>query len=147
MGIFYHGRTVDSILIVALRSTAAEQSKGTTQTEAAVHQFLDYCATHPNEKQNYHASDMILEIHSDASYLSELKPRRRAGGPFFIRSQNFKNTRETNGTVHTVSNIIKNEMGPAAEIQKLKPFYKMVSEQNLSVPPCIKWDTPNHQHQ
>jgi hypothetical protein len=35
-----------------------------------MNQLLDYLATHPYAAIRYHASDMILHIHSDASYLS-----------------------------------------------------------------------------
>jgi hypothetical protein len=38
--------------------------------QAATNQLLDYIATHPDAIIRYHASDMILHIHSDASYLS-----------------------------------------------------------------------------
>ena len=41
-----------------------------TMKEKAEH-FLMYAATHPNSTINYYKSDMILKIHSDASYLSE----------------------------------------------------------------------------
>ena len=41
-GFIYYSQKVDSMLIVALGSIAADQSKGTTQAEDAVHQFLDY---------------------------------------------------------------------------------------------------------
>ena len=60
---------------------------------------------------------MILIIHSDASYLLELKAHIRSGVHFFVGSQNFKNTRETNDDVHTVSNIMKNVMGSASEVE------------------------------
>jgi hypothetical protein len=35
-------------------------------------------------KVRYHASDMVMNIHSDASYLSETKGRSRACGHFFM---------------------------------------------------------------
>ena len=38
------------MLNVTFGFVTAEKSKGTTQIEAAVHQLLDYCATHPNAK-------------------------------------------------------------------------------------------------
>ena len=66
----YYGQAFDPTLLVVLGSIAAEQAKGTTQTEDKVHQFLDYCTNHPNEKLGYHARNMILIIHRDASYLS-----------------------------------------------------------------------------
>jgi hypothetical protein len=36
------------------------------KTQAATNQLLDYLATHPDAAIGYHASDMILHIHSDA---------------------------------------------------------------------------------
>ena len=60
---------------------------------------------------------MILRIYSKTSHLSELKACSRPGGDFFVGSQNFKNTRETNGTVHTVFNIIKILMVSAADAE------------------------------
>ena len=37
----------------------------------AVEQLLDYAATHPDAEITFCRSDMILKIHTDASYLSE----------------------------------------------------------------------------
>ena len=48
------------------------------------HHLLDYMATHPDAILSYAKSDMILGIHSDASYLSEPKARSRAGGHLFL---------------------------------------------------------------
>ena len=73
-----------------------------TQTESAVHQLLDYSKTHPNPKLRYHASGTILRIHSNTSYLSELKTRRRSRGHFLTVFHKLKNTRETKNAVHTV---------------------------------------------
>jgi hypothetical protein len=39
--------------------------KPTEKTQAATNQLLDYLATHPDAAIRYHASDMILHIHSD----------------------------------------------------------------------------------
>ena len=35
--------------------------------------FMDYAATHQDSIITYRASDMVLIVHSDASYLSEPK--------------------------------------------------------------------------
>ena len=45
-----------------------------------VQQLLDYLTSNPNAIIQYHASGMILFIHSDASYLSVTKERSRASG-------------------------------------------------------------------
>ena len=51
-----------------------------------VNTFLDYMATHPDAIIRYYPSDMVLNVHSDASYLTAPKARSRAGGHFFLGS-------------------------------------------------------------
>jgi hypothetical protein len=63
---------------------ASEQTKSTNVTADKVIKLLNYCNTHPETKKRYHASDMILNIHSDASYLPENEAKIRAGGFFYI---------------------------------------------------------------
>jgi hypothetical protein len=46
------------------------QSKATKSLMKRCKHFLDYMATHPNASIRYYASDMILNVHSDASYVS-----------------------------------------------------------------------------
>ena len=53
-----------------LNYIAVDNTKATENMQAASDQLLDYLATHPDTTIQYHASDMILHIHSDASYLS-----------------------------------------------------------------------------
>ena len=62
-------------MLVAIGSLSAAQSKGTEATAQKVTQLLDYCTTHPDAIIRYHQSDMILDVDSDASYLSEPKAR------------------------------------------------------------------------
>jgi hypothetical protein len=52
---------------MALSTIASKQAKGTKSTMKKCKQLLDYLATHPNATVQFHASDMILSIHSDAS--------------------------------------------------------------------------------
>jgi hypothetical protein len=47
-------------------------------------QLLDYLATNPNAAIHYRTSDMIMKVHSDASYLSEAGACSRACGHFFM---------------------------------------------------------------
>jgi hypothetical protein len=53
-----------------LNDIATEQNRATEKTQAATNQLLDYLDTDPDATIIYHASHMILNIHSDASYLS-----------------------------------------------------------------------------
>ena len=80
-----------------------------------VKQFLDYAATHPDAIITYHASDMVLSSHSDASYLSESKSRSQAGGNFFM--SNDSPIPANNGAVVTISQIIKSLITSAAEAE------------------------------
>ena len=69
-----------------------------------IKQFLDYASTQEEAVLTYHASDMILAIHSDASYLSEAKARSRAGGHFFMSNNN--DDPPNNGAVLNIAQII-----------------------------------------
>jgi hypothetical protein len=80
--LLYYARAVDPTLIFPINVLASEQSKATEVTADKVIKLLNYCNTHPEKKIRYHASDMILHIHSDASYLSENEAKSRAGGFF-----------------------------------------------------------------
>jgi hypothetical protein len=84
--LLYYTRTVDPTLIMPINVLASEQSKSTAVTADKVIKLLNYCNTHPETKIRYHASDMILHIHSDASYLSEKEAKSRAGGFFYMGS-------------------------------------------------------------
>lgn len=115
--LLYYARAVDPTLLVALGTIAAQQSRGTATTNAAINQVLDYCHTHPNATIRYRASDMILKIHSDASYLSEAKARSRAGGHFYMGDHPSNQPERGNGPLLTKSTIMRNVMSSAAEAE------------------------------
>ena len=116
--LLYYGRAIDNTMLVALSSLAAAQSKGTQATTKAAAHLLNYAATHPEATIRYHASDMCLHIHSDASYMSEPNARSRAGGFFFLSSHpDSTPTPLLNGPVHVVSNILRNVMSSVAEAE------------------------------
>ena len=60
-------------------------------------------------------SDMILGVHSDASYLSEPEARSRAGGHFFMTSDDAH--MPNNGAILTIAQIIKVVMSSACEAE------------------------------
>ena len=57
-------------MLAALVSISEQQAKGTDKTYADTLWLLNYATTHPNATIRYTASDMVLHIHSNASYLS-----------------------------------------------------------------------------
>jgi len=77
--------------------------------------LLDYVATHPDAIVSYAKSNMILSVHSDASYLSEPKARSRAGGHFFLSDGTDESP--NNGAILNTSQIIKSVMSSAAEAE------------------------------
>jgi hypothetical protein len=84
--LLYYARAVDPTLIMPINVLASEQTKSAADTADKVIKLLNYCNTHPETKIRYHASDMILNIHSDASYISERESKSRAGGFFYMGS-------------------------------------------------------------
>jgi hypothetical protein len=67
----YYVRCVDALMLPALGTLATQQASPTKNTMKKIKQFLDFAVTHPDAVVTYHASDMVLAGHSDASYLSK----------------------------------------------------------------------------
>ena len=63
---------------------ACEQSQATEMTKKKVSQLLDYLATKLNVRTCFYASGMVLNIHLDASYLSEPQATSHFSGDFFL---------------------------------------------------------------
>ena len=68
-GILWDARSVNMTVLMALSTIVSQQSKATKNMWNAVKQLLDYLASHPDATIRYRASDMVLNIHSDVSYL------------------------------------------------------------------------------
>jgi hypothetical protein len=82
--VLYYARAVDPTVLIPRNDIATEQTKATEKTQAAMIQLLDYLDTHPDATIRYRASDMILHIHSYASYLSVSNACSRLGDLFFL---------------------------------------------------------------
>ena len=86
-------------------------------------QPLNYLATNPDATISYKRSDMVLWIHSDASYLYCPKALSRAGGMHFLSDKppspnnpaNFEPT--LNGIVYVVCKMLRRIMESAAEAE------------------------------
>jgi hypothetical protein len=78
------GRAVDSTILCPISAIALQSSKPTEDTMQQTLQLLDYLATQEDAVPSYHASNMVLAVHSYACYLSEPKAQSRAGGHFFL---------------------------------------------------------------
>jgi hypothetical protein len=88
-----------------INALATQQAMPTKNMMKKIKQFLDYVSTNSNAVVTYHASDMVLAGHSDASYLSKSNAQSRAGGHFFM--SNNVELPPNNGMVSTILQIIK----------------------------------------
>jgi hypothetical protein len=115
--LLFYARAVDSTMRVALGAISSAQTKGTAATAEAVTYLLNYCASHPEATVRFAASAMILNVHSDASYLTEAEARSRAGGHYFMSDTAATAPKQHNGAVHTICGILKHVMASAAEAE------------------------------
>jgi hypothetical protein len=75
-------------------------------------------ATRPNAKRQYCASGMILNVHSDASYLSAPHAQSHAGGYSFLGSTPCDGSLiQINGTVHITCTILKLVAASVAKVE------------------------------
>jgi hypothetical protein len=93
---------------------------------------LDYLATHPGATIRYHASHMILQIHSDASYLSVSNARSRLGGLFSLGNKSPEQDK-LKGSILNVAAVIKNVVASAAESEVGACFHNAQSGAQLRV--------------
>jgi len=109
----YYARAVDPTILMALSEISSQQSAPTENTMKRINQFLDYMWTHPDAIIRYRASDMILNVHSDVSYLSAPKARSRAGGYFFLGSLPCDGDPiKLNGAIHVTCTILHPQQKP-----------------------------------
>jgi hypothetical protein len=115
--LLYYARAVDPTLIMSINVLASEQSNATEVTADKGIKLLNYCNTHPETKIRYHASDMILHINSDASYLSENEAQSRDGGLFYMGTTTKNDKKLNNGAILIISKVHKHVMSSAADTE------------------------------
>ena len=81
---------------------------------ATMTHFLDFCATHLDAKLRYTASEMILHVKSDASYLTEPGAHSRGGGHHYL-SNHADDPAFFNGAILNIAKILRNVLASAAE--------------------------------
>ena len=130
--LLFYARAIDSTMLVAIGTLASQQSTGTRATMIATTQLLNYAATNPNASILYRASDMVLHISSDASYLTAPKARSRAAGYHFLSSRPKDPTKPplstdpeppSNGAIHVPCQIMREVLSSAAEAELAALFH------------------------
>ena len=123
-----------------LSSIAGRQVQATKGLEKEVKYFMGYCSTHPDAVVRFMASEMILALHSDISYLSEPGAKSRAGGHFYLED---KTDRESNnGAILTLSKIINHVMSSASEAEAAVLFLNCKAAIRLRIA-LEEWATHN----
>jgi hypothetical protein len=97
-------------MLTAVNKLASKQATPTKNVVAAAQRLLQYAARFPNATIQLRPSNMQLMCHSDASYLSELNSRSRAGGILFLGDA-------PNGAIDCISSIIGTVVASAAEAE------------------------------
>ena len=88
----YYARALDNTLLVALNTISQTQANSTTTTTTTTtttklcDHLLKYCATKPNVGLRHHASNMTLNVHSDAAFLVAPQAKSRIAGSFFLQT-------------------------------------------------------------
>ncbi len=106
---------MDSTLLCPISAIALQSSKPSEDTMQQTLQLLDYLAMQEDAVLSYHASDMVLAVHSNASYLSKPKAQSQVGGHFFLSSNT--TVPPNNGAILNIAHITKNVMSSATEAE------------------------------
>jgi hypothetical protein len=102
-------------LLPALSSLASQLANLTEKTIELCKQFLDYMEMQEDAILTYCPSDMVLAIHSNASYLSKPKSCHRAAGHMFMAIKD--NIPFNNGIVLNILQIIQAVVSSATEAE------------------------------
>jgi hypothetical protein len=119
--LLYYAQAVDPTLLATISSIAAQQANCTWAVADACHQLLNYVATHPNAGIQYKACNMVLSVHTDASYLSKPGGKSRAAGHFYLSNCNDEDFND--GAILTLLTIIKHVMSLASEAKLATLYY------------------------
>ena len=72
------------MVLMGLSSITVEQTKATEKTMGQCIDLLNYLATNQDAKVRFHASNMVMNIHSNASYLSKTNSCSQSCWHFFM---------------------------------------------------------------
>jgi hypothetical protein len=111
--ILFYARAIDSTMLPAVNHISSVQSQLTLYVQQMGQRLLAYGAAYPNNVLVYHASDMLLKLQSDCSYLSRPRAGSVVGGLGYLGSHSDPTT--INGAVFTISSLLDVVVGSAAE--------------------------------
>ena len=128
--LLYYARAVDSTMLPAIGSLATQQAKPTIATMKTITQLLNYCATNPETTLRYIASNIVLHVESDVSYLSKSWGHSWAAGIHFLSCKPLHPPTESNaiippfnGAIYVHCQILKEVLSSAAEAELAALFH------------------------
>ena len=101
----HHSRVIDYALHEAVTAIARTQAAPTMDTMNRVEHLLQYAHSHRNHSITFVASEMIIAMHTDASYQSIPFSRSKLGGVHYCSNRNDPPTK-VNGLFSVKSKII-----------------------------------------
>jgi hypothetical protein len=110
--LLYYARSVDPSILTAVHELGSVQSKPSTNDMLKMERLLQYVSVHQNQGIRFHASNMQLQIQSDASFLSRTKARSVLGGLHYLGTTNY-----INGPFFCTSKLISCIVTSAAEAE------------------------------
>ena len=135
--LLYHTRALNCPALDSLSKIGTTQCNPTENTLDTTTRLLKYCTTYPNPSRRFVASDMILCVFSDVSYLSVSKCQSRCTDYFYLSSgmptdsvnstfnpsitnkltPNNDPSLPWNGAVHIICQILSNVISSATEAE------------------------------
>ena len=123
--LLYYARAIDSTMLTALNDISKSQANPTEKTLEQCQRLLDYANTYQNVKVRFYASDMILNVDTDAAYLVLPKARSRLAGYFYMGHN--RGTQSTltalNGAILVECKTINHVVASAAEAETAALFH------------------------
>ena len=110
----YYARMQNPLILPTCNDISATQSNPTARTVAATWRLLNYLSSHPDHSTCYTGCDMVLKLHSDASYNSRPGAISIAGGWHYLGNMSDDTI---NGTLHSISCRIPTVCGSVAEAE------------------------------
>jgi hypothetical protein len=137
--LMYYPIVLDTTLIIPVNVLASEKTRETSDTADKTIKLLNYCNTHPEATLHYHASDMIINIHSEVSHLSDMESKIQAGGFLYMGSNTDKTNRLTNGSILIIGTVHKYIMVSAGKVNN-SPLYHTRRTGASSPPKTLETD-------
>ena len=110
--LLYYARSVDPSILTAVHELGSVQAQPSINDMLKMERLLQYVSVHQHQGIRFHASNMQLQIQSDASYLSRTRARSVLGGLHYLGTTDY-----INGPFFCTSKLISCIVTSAAEAE------------------------------